>query len=67
MQESDITVHEGWDKNDVVKTANDIALVRLEKPAFTALEVASGVHVMPICLPWGRLRNEFRAQYPSGD
>ena len=67
VQESDITVHEGWDKNDVVKTANDIALVRLEKPAFTALEVASGVHVMPICLPWGRLPNEFRAQYPSGD
>ena len=51
----------------MVSTANDIALVRLEKPAFTAAEVASGVHVLPICLPWGRLPNDYPAQYPSGN
>ena len=65
VQESDITVHEGFDKNDVI-SGSDIALVRLEKPAFTAAEVASGVHVLPICLPWGRLPNGYTAQYPSG-
>ena len=64
--ESDITVHEGWDKNNVMTNANDIALVRLEKPAFTAAEIASGVHVMPVCLPWGRLPNGYVAKYPSG-
>ena len=64
--ESDITVHEGWDKDNVMTTANDIALVRLEKPAFTAQEIASGVHVYPICLPWGRLPNGYDAKYPSG-
>ena len=66
VQENDITVHEGFDKNDVMSTANDIALVRLEKPAFTAAEIATGVHVLPICLPWGNLPNEYTAKYPSG-
>ena len=66
VQEDDITVHEGFDKNDVMSTANDIALVRLEKPAFTAAEIASGVHVLPICLPWGNLPNGYPAEYPSG-
>ena len=66
VQESDITVHEGWKKSEVVTTANDIALVRLEKAAFTAMEVASGVHVLPVCLPWGRIPKGNYARYPSG-
>ena len=49
-----------------MSTANDIALVRLEKPAFTAAEIATGVHVLPICLPWGNLPNGYTAKYPSG-
>ena len=67
VTEADITVHEGWDPSNVVTNANDIALVRLEKPAFTAMEIASGVHVIPACLPFKRLPNGFRAEYPSGE
>ena len=66
VTEADITVHEGWDPSNVVTNANDIALIRLEKPAFTAMEIASGVHVIPVCLPFKRLPNGFRAAYPSG-
>ena len=66
VTEKDITVHQGWDAGNVVTNANDIALVRLEKPAFTAMEIASGVHVVPICLPWGKLGNGGYATYPAG-
>ena len=64
---TDITVHEGWDPDKVKEGANDIALVRLPRPAYTALEIVSGVHVVPICLPWGSLPGKSeRAEYPSG-
>ena len=64
---SDITVHEGWDPAKVKEGANDIALIRLPRPAYTALEIASGVHVVPICLPWGSLPGKSqRAAYPTG-
>ena len=66
VTEADITVHEGWDPSNVVTNANDIALIRLEKPAITAMEIATGVHVIPACLPFKRLPNGFRAEYPSG-
>ena len=62
-----ITVHEDWEPARVTDKANDIALVRLPRPAYTANEVAQGVHVMPICLPWGKLPGtRHRAQFPEG-
>ena len=63
---SDVTVHENWVPSNVVEGANDIALVRLSKVAYTVNEIASGVHVVPICLPWGRLPNGETVDYPSG-
>ena len=63
----DITVHEDWDLAHVTDKANDIALVRLPTPAYTANEIARGVHVMPICLPWGKLPGtRDRAEFPEG-
>ena len=63
---SDIIVHENWDPSQVVNGANDITLVRLSKVAYTVNEIASGVSVVPICLPWGPLPNGNVAKYPSG-
>ena len=63
---SDIIVHEDWDPSRVVDRGNDILLVRLPKVAYTINEIATGVHVVPICLPWGRLPDGNVAQYPSG-
>ena len=63
---NDVIVHEDWDPARVVEGANDITLVRLSKPAYTIFEIASGVHVVPVCLPWGRLPNGDVAKYPSG-
>ena len=61
----DVIIHENWAPSRVVNGANDITLVRLSTFAYTIFEIASGVHVAPICLPWGRLPNGNIAKYPG--
>ena len=66
MTDEDAKIHEGWDRGKLKENGNDIALVRLPKPAYTMFEIGSGVHVAPVCLPWGELPNGNIAKYPSG-
>ena len=66
MIQEDVTIHEGWDINKLKEGANDIALIRLPKLVYTMYEIPDGVHVAPICLPWGRLPNGNFAKYPGG-
>ena len=61
VTKEDVIVHEKWDISHVKDRANDIALIRLPRFAYTAEEIGSGVHVFPICLPW----NGHDASYPS--
>lgn len=66
MNSSDVILHEKWNRARIKEDANDIALVRLPKVAYTMFEIGSGVHVAPICLPWGLLADGHSATYPSG-
>ena len=51
IRPEDVTVHEGWIPAEVVSNGNDIALIRLPRPAITVIEEV-GNNVSPICLPW---------------
>lgn len=66
ISRSAITLHEKWDASKVVTDANDIALIRLPRPAYTIYEICE-VSVIPICLPWGRLPNGEEATLPQGN
>jgi hypothetical protein len=66
MTGGDAKVHENWDRGILKENGNDIALVRLPKPAYTMFEIGSGVHVSPVCLPWGKLPDGQIAKYPTG-
>ena len=66
MIQEDVTIHEGWDINKLKEGANDIALIRLPKLVYTMYEIPDGVHVAPICLPWGKLPDGNIAKYPGG-
>ena len=66
MTDGDAKVHEHWDRVKLKENGNDIALVRLPKLAYTVFEIGSGVHVSPVCLPWGKLPDGQIAKYPSG-
>ena len=48
---ADVTVHEDWDITKVVNNGNDIALIRLPRPALTVKEDYDQI-VMPACLGW---------------
>ena len=61
----DVIVHENYNRLKVVTEANDIALVRLPKAAYTIDEIVA-TSVLPICLPWGPLPNGKVAKLPSG-
>ena len=65
IHKRDVTVHESYDRRKVVTEGNDIALVRLPRPAYTNFEVES-TSVIPICLPWGQLDNGNVARMPEG-
>ena len=65
MLQSDVIIHEEWNLARLKEDGNDIALIRLPKIAYTMFEIGSGVHVAPICLPWGRLPDGNNAVYPS--
>ena len=62
----DIAKQESFEAKHDKENGNDIALVRLPKLAYTVFEIGSGVHVAPVCLPWGQLSNGEVAKYPSG-
>ena len=66
MTDADAKVHEEWNRGKLKENGNDIALVRLPKPAYTMFEIGSGVHVAPVCLPWGELPSGNIATYPKG-
>ena len=67
MIQDDVIIHEDWDIVKLVENANDIALIRLPKLVYTMYEIPNGVHVAPVCLPWGALPNGNSAQYPEGE
>lgn len=50
---TDVKVHEDYDPNNIVSNGNDIALIRLPRPAQTAYEDPDEI-VMPICLGWNQ-------------
>ena len=62
MIQDDVIIHENWDIVKMVENANDIALIRLPKLVYTMYEIPNGVHVAPVCLPWGALPNGNAAQ-----
>ena len=66
MIQDDVTIHEEWDLDKLREGANDIALIRLPKLVYTMFEIPEGVHVAPVCLPWGNLPNGNFADYPGG-
>ena len=66
MIQDDVIIHENWDLDKLKEGANDIALIRLPKLVYTMYEVPDGVHVSPVCLPWGELPNGKVADYPGG-
>ena len=67
MIQDDVIIHEGWNIRKLKEEANDIVLIRLPRLVYTMNEIPSGVHVSPVCLPWGALPNGKIARYPSGE
>ena len=51
ITKDDVTVHESWDLSKFVNNGNDIALIRLPRPALTFEEDFNQI-VQPVCLGW---------------
>ncbi|CAB4060982.1 unnamed protein product [Lepeophtheirus salmonis] len=48
---ANVIVHEKWDRRKFTE-GNDIALIRLDKPAILANEDSERSFLIPVCLPW---------------
>nr|ACO12798.1 Serine protease easter precursor [Lepeophtheirus salmonis] len=51
---ANVIVHEKWDRRKFTE-GNDIALIRLDKPAILANEDSERSFLIPVCLPWKSL------------